>query len=153
MPDKMPRDADTQGGAETFDQDPVREAAFDLLGQSCNDLAEQGVLERIQEFEHGWFRSELRQQSGIDIRIPEDLNEARRAVNDPNLEVGRKKRKCAGRDRTLPIGSLLDLDERRRELIKRQPNPVAGTQPYAFAVTPVVGYNRDGTPGLDARDF
>jgi hypothetical protein len=74
-------------------------------------------------------------------------------VNDPNPEAGGKKRKCAGRDRTLPIGSLLDLDERRRELIKRQPNPVAGTQPYAFAVTPVVGHNRDGTRRLDARDF
>src|SRR5262249_61120597 len=110
MADKMPRDADTQGGAETFDQDPVREAALGLVGQSCNDLAEQGVWERIQEFEHGWFRSELRQQSGIDIRIPEDLNEARRAVNDPNLEAGRKKRKSAGRARALPVWSFLDRE-------------------------------------------
>jgi hypothetical protein len=53
----------------------------------------------------------------------------------------------------VPLGSLLDLDERRRELMKRHPNPVAGTQPYAFAVTPVVGHNRDGTPGLDAREI
>jgi len=31
MHDKMPRDAYIQGGAEAFDQDPVREATVDLL--------------------------------------------------------------------------------------------------------------------------
>src|SRR5271169_634916 len=34
-----PGEADTQGRAQAFDQDPVRKAAFDLLGQSRGDLA------------------------------------------------------------------------------------------------------------------
>jgi hypothetical protein len=38
MPDKTPSDADTQGSAQAFDQDSVRETAVDLLGQTRDDL-------------------------------------------------------------------------------------------------------------------
>jgi len=44
MPDKMPRNADAQGRAQAFDQDPIREATFHLLGQGRDDLAQQGIL-------------------------------------------------------------------------------------------------------------
>src|SRR5271169_6151684 len=40
MGDKTPREANTQGRAQAFDQDPVCKAAFDLLGQSPGDLAQ-----------------------------------------------------------------------------------------------------------------
>jgi hypothetical protein len=40
MADKMPSNADTQGRAQTFDQDRVRKATVDLLRQGRNDLGQ-----------------------------------------------------------------------------------------------------------------
>ena len=59
-PNETLSEANTQGRAQAFDQDPVGEAAFDFLGQSRDDLARQGVLQPIQEFELGCCRPKLR---------------------------------------------------------------------------------------------
>jgi len=61
MPDKTLGKADAQRSAQAFDQDPVREATFDLLSQSCDDLAQQGILEPRQVFEPARCRSTLQQ--------------------------------------------------------------------------------------------
>src|SRR6516165_10729220 len=97
-PDKTLSDADTQDCAQAFYQDPVREAAFDLLGQGRDDLAEQGVLQRILVFEARYRCSELRQQVGIQIRIPDHSNEPRCAANLPKREPGGTICQIAGRD-------------------------------------------------------
>jgi len=67
MAEKTPSNADTQRSAQAFDQDPVRETTLDLPGQGGDDLAQQGVLQRIQEVEPRCYCSKLRQQRGVNL--------------------------------------------------------------------------------------
>jgi len=83
-------------------------------------------------------------------RIPDHLNEPRCRSYTPHRGAGRKKRQSAGLDDPhLPGGSLLDLDEQRRELIRCENYAVAVTSPEGFAGISVKGYHRDRGPGFD----
>src|SRR5271169_5721168 len=118
MPEETAGDADAQGSAEAFDQDPVAEAAFDLLGQTQDDLAEQRVLQPGQKFKPGCGCSKLRYQGGIQICIPDHLNEPCLRLKNPKLETGRIKPERAGRGaRHFPGDPVLQLEEDWRELI------------------------------------
>jgi hypothetical protein len=64
VPGETLGEADTQSSAQALDQDPVRETIFDLLGQSRDDLAQQGVLQPMQEFKPGCCHSKFGQQAG-----------------------------------------------------------------------------------------
>ena len=75
-------------------------------------------------------------------------------MNNPDREAGRIKSKSAGRgNQRLPGASLLDLQERRRELIQCENQPVAVTSPYGLPAIPVEAHGDDGGPGFDTRDF
>jgi hypothetical protein len=143
-PDEMPSDADAHGSAEGFDQDPFREATFDLLGQSRDDLAQQRVLQRNVQLEPGCCLSKLRQQGGIQIFIPDRLNVTRLGLNGPDRKAGWTKRERARRGKgRFPGGSLLDLQEHRRALIPGENQPVAVTSPDGFTAIPVVAHRGD----------
>ena len=112
-------------------------------------LSKRVLLPR-QKFEPGCCRPELRQQGGIQIRIPEHLNVTRCRLNDPQCEAGRKKRESEGRGkRHLPGESLLDLEERGRALLQCDDDPVAVTSPNGFAAFPAEAHCRDRGPGFD----
>src|SRR5215472_14628910 len=154
MPNKMPRDAYTQGGAEAFDQDLVREATVGLLGQGSDDLAQQGVLQRIQIFKPGCCRFEFRQQGGIQIGVPDRLHEPPCRVNTPDRDASRAETQRARRGgRQFPSLFVLYLDERGWHLIQRENEPVAVTSPYGFTATPVVAHCRYRGPGFNSRDL
>ena len=110
IPDKTLGKANAQGSAEAFDQNPVGEPTFGLIGQSRDELAEQGVLQQNMELEPGCCRSKLRQQGGIQIRIPDHLSVPRCRLDGPDREARRTKREGAGRSKgRFPGTSLLDL--------------------------------------------
>ena len=154
MPHETLSDADAQRSVEGFDQDPVREHPFHLVGQGRDNLAERLVLQRIVVLEPGCCPSKLGQQAGIQIRIPEYANLTYCGINGPEREAGRPKRERTGRGKgRFPGGSLLDLQEHRRARIPCENQPVPVTSPYGFALTPVEAHRRDGGPGFDPGDF
>src|SRR5271166_4723664 len=94
------------------------------------------------------------QQRKVQIGIPSDLNEPRLRRHASQRYVGRAKRESAGRGRRkFPGGTLLDLDEHRRELIQKDSHPVAVTSPDGLAAASAVAHYCDRGPRFDPRNF
>src|SRR5271166_3948577 len=94
------------------------------------------------------------QQRKVQIGIPSDLNEPRLRRHASQRYVGRAKRESAGRGRRkFPGGTLLDLDEHRRELIQKDSHPVAVTSPDGLAAASAVAHYCDRGHDLILETF